>query len=90
MHHSPQPPRQDLAIPLPHLLCSLTDRVFQMEHSKYFRLAPIRYLLCKELIDRKPLGACRGCGCVFIVPVTLRVTSAVQKPLVFEVTLHGL
>ena len=60
MHQSPQPPRQDLAIPLPHLLCSLTAWVFQMEHFKYFRLARIRCLLCKERIDCKPLGAGSG------------------------------
>jgi len=59
MHQSPQPPRQDLGIPLPHLLCSLTARVFPIEHSKYFRLDRIRYLLCKELVYPKPLGACR-------------------------------
>jgi len=28
-------------------------------------------------------------GCDFIVPITLRVISAVQKPLVYEATSHG-
>ena len=28
-------------------------------------------------------------GCVIIVPITLRVISAIQKPLVFEATSHG-
>ena len=42
---------------------------------------------CVNKIFLGTRGTLRGCG--FIVPITLRVISAVQKPLVFEATSHG-